>query len=76
MRRTLKGLCRAAIFAGVALSLGGCAARAKVITGITSANDQIKFLYVQGQHQGLVKCTVGAEGALSKCHEMVVVLEP
>lgn len=63
----------------LALALGplgasGCAAPAKVITAITNNNDQIKFLYVQGNSQGIIKCTVGAAGALSQCREMAVVL--
>ena len=56
------------------LGAGGCAAPAKVITAITNNNEQIKFLYVQGNSQGIIKCTVGAAGALSQCREMAVVL--
>jgi hypothetical protein len=64
---------QAAMLTGLAVS--GCAAPAKVITGITSNNDQIKFLYVQGSSQGIIKCAVGPAGALSKCREMTLTLE-
>lgn len=66
---------RAALIGGALLALGGCAAPAKVITSITNNNDQIKFLYVQGSAQGIIKCGVAADGALSKCRDMAVVLE-
>jgi hypothetical protein len=57
-----------------ALAVSGCAAPAKVITAITSNTDQIKFLYVQGTGQGIIKCAIGPAGALSQCREMAVVL--
>lgn len=57
-----------------ALTVGGCAAPAKVITAITNNNEQIKFLYVQGSSQGIIKCSIGPAGALSQCREMAVVL--
>jgi hypothetical protein len=64
----------AVTLAMLAASATGCAAPAKVIKAITNNNDQIKFLYVQGNSQGIIKCTVGAAGALSQCREMAVVL--
>ena len=75
MRRTLNLAVRAAVLGGALLALGGCGAQAKVITAITNNNDQIKFLYVQGGSQGIIKCGVAADGALSKCRDMAVVLE-
>ena len=75
MRRLLMLTTRGALIAGALLALGGCAARAKVITAITNNNDQIKFLYVQGDSQGIIKCGVAAVVALSKCRDMAVVLE-
>ena len=75
MRRLLLSTTRAALIGGALLALGGCAAQAKVITAITSNNDQIKFLYVQGGSQGIIKCGVATDGALSKCRDMAVVLE-
>jgi hypothetical protein len=68
-------MARAALLGGSLLALGGCGAPAKVITAITNNNDQIKFLYVQGGSQGIIKCGVAADGALSKCRDMAVVLE-
>jgi hypothetical protein len=58
----------------LALTCSGCTAHAKWITAITSSNDQIKFLYVQGNSQGIIKCAIGPAGALSQCREMAVVL--
>ena len=58
----------------LALTAGGCVTPAKYITAITNSNDQIKFLYVQGTRQGIIKCSVGQAGALSQCREMAVVL--
>lgn len=72
-RRFRQTLCAAAVTLA-ALTAGGCAAPAKVITAITHNNQQIKFLYVQGTSQGIIKCSIGAEGALSQCREMAVVL--
>ena len=68
-------MARAALIGGSLLALGGCKAPAKVITAITNNNDQIKFLYVQGGSQGIIKCGVATDGALSKCRDMAVVLE-
>ena len=59
---------------GLALSATGCA-QPKVITAVTSANDQIKFLYVEGSKQGVMKCKVGTDGALSQCRKMAVVFK-
>lgn len=65
----------AAVAVGLAaLTGGGCAAPAKVITAITNTHEQIKFLYVQGSSQGIIKCSIGPAGALSQCREMAVVL--
>jgi hypothetical protein len=72
-RRLRQAMCAAAVTIA-ALTVGGCAAPAKVITAITNNTDQIKFLYVQGNSQGIIKCSVGPAGALSQCREMAVVL--
>lgn len=72
MKRLLKKASCAALL--LALGAGGCVTPAKYITAITNANDQIKFLYVQGSRQGIIKCIVGQAGALSQCREMAVVL--
>jgi hypothetical protein len=47
----------------------------KVVTQITSARDQMKFLVVQGNSQQVVKCQVAADGALSACKPMQLVLQ-
>jgi hypothetical protein len=57
-------------------SLGaGCAPPPKVVTQITSARDQIKFLVVQGNQQQVIKCQVAGDGALSNCRPMQLVLQ-
>ena len=53
----------------------GCAPPPKVVTQITSARDQIKFLVVQGRRQQVIKCQIGADGALSGCKPMQLVLQ-
>ena len=63
-----------ALVAGLAAVLGGCASP-RVVTAITSSRDQIKFLYVEGSDQGVIKCSVGADGALSQCRRIAVSLE-
>ncbi len=57
--------------------LGGvaCAPPPKVVTQITSARDQIKFLVVQGNQQQVIKCKMAADGALSECKTMQIVLK-
>jgi hypothetical protein len=74
LRRTSRAAAVGLAVTLAALAAGGCAAPAKVIKAITSNTDQIKFLYEQGNSQGIIKCTVGAAGALSQCREMAVVL--
>jgi hypothetical protein len=53
----------------------GCAPPPKVVTQITSARDQIKFLVVQGNDQQVIKCQVAGDGALSNCRPMQIVLQ-
>lgn len=57
------------------LGLAGCAPPPKVVTQITSARDQIKFLVVQGNQQQVIKCQVAGDGALSNCRPMQIVLQ-
>lgn len=56
---------------GLAL-MGGCASSPRVVTAITSSRDQVKFLYVEGNDQGVIKCKVGGDGALGQCRQMTV----
>lgn len=74
IKRTMRVAAAALTLALFGAGAGGCAAPAKVIKAITNNNDQIKFLYVQGTSQGIIKCTVGPAGALTQCREMAVVL--
>jgi hypothetical protein len=61
---------------GLALAaLGGCAASPRVVTAITSSRDQVKFLYVEGSDQGVIKCKVGGDGSLGQCRQMAVTFE-
>jgi len=53
-------------------ALVGCTPPAKIVTHISSARDQIKFLYQQGAAQGVVKCQVGPDGALAQCRNMAI----
>jgi hypothetical protein len=58
--------------------LTACGPPAKMIDQITMGaerTNQIKFLYSQGKDQGIVKCTVAADGALSQCRNMTVEFE-
>ena len=63
---------------GILVAMGlvavGCGSP-RVVRGITSRADQVKFLYIEGGDTGVVKCQLGADGSLSKCHPMTVVLE-
>ena len=64
------------VLMAVALSaMGGCASNARVVTAITSSRDQVKFLYVEGSDQGVIKCKVGADGSLGQCRQMAVAFE-
>lgn len=65
---------RAAVVVTVASALVGCA-RPRVVTAITGRGDQMKFLYVEGNEQGLVRCKVAPDGALSGCQNVAVALE-
>jgi hypothetical protein len=57
------------------LALGtGCGAP-RVVRGITSRGNEIKFLYQQGSETGVIKCHMGPDGALSQCKPMNVQLE-
>lgn len=58
----------------LAMASSGCAS-ARVCRGITYRGDQVKFLYYQGGDTGVVKCQLGADGALANCRPMQVALE-
>lgn len=74
--RALRGRQAAFALGAVCIALlGGCTPPAKVVTKITSARDQMKFLYAQGEEQGVIKCQVAPDGALSQCRNMGVQVE-
>lgn len=60
--------------ASLALSSAACASP-RVISGITSSRDQIKFLYQEGSSQGVLKCKVAPDAALTDCHQMAVIIQ-
>jgi hypothetical protein len=68
-------LWRGALMAVVTMLAGGCASSPRVVTAITSSRDQIKFLYVEGSDQGVIKCKVGGDGSLTQCRQMAVTFE-
>lgn len=57
------------------MSVVGCAGAPKVCRSITSRNDEIKFLYHQGDETGIVRCRIQANGALDDCKPMTVQFE-
>lgn len=63
---------RIALIAIAMAAVSGCASSPRVVTAITSSRDQIKFLYIEGSDQGVIKCKVGGDGALGQCHPMAV----
>ncbi len=60
--------------ASLALSSAACASP-RVISGITSSRDQIKFLYQEGSSQGVLKCKVAPDASLSECRQMAVTIQ-
>ena len=73
-RQSARRLGDATLLVGLASMIGGCASP-RVVTAVTSSRDQIKFLYVEGSDQGVIKCSVAGDGALSGCRRMAVSLE-
>jgi hypothetical protein len=73
-RECARRLGAVALLVGLASMIGGCASP-RVVTAVTSSRDQIKFLYVEGNDQGVIKCNVAGDGALSSCRRMAVSLE-
>jgi hypothetical protein len=57
-----------------ALASFGCSSP-RVVRGITSRADEVKFLYFEGGDTGVIKCRMAADGALAGCHPMTVSLE-
>ena len=59
----------------LALTAAGCVHQPRMVRAISQSRDQIKFLYTEGATQGILKCQVAADGALSNCRQMTVVFE-
>lgn len=70
----MKSIIALGIIAAMAFTATGCGAP-RVVRGITSRADQVKFLYIEGSETGVVKCQLGNDGALSSCRPMNVTLE-
>jgi hypothetical protein len=62
------------ILLAMALAAVGCGSP-RVVRGITSRADQVKFLYIEGSTTGVIKCQVAPDGTLSNCRPMTVALE-
>ena len=78
----MKRLAKAATFCfalGLIVGMMGCAPTGPKMVGLMAgAGDQIKLIYSQatpdGLKQGVVRCEMGADGALSNCKEIEIVL--
>lgn len=64
----------AALLMATALTSVGCASP-RIVRGITSRGDTMKFLYQQGNDTGVIRCRLGTDGALSECRRLTVVVE-
>ncbi len=60
--------------AAVALASSGCASP-RLVRGITSRADHVKFMTYQGGETGVIKCRINADGTLADCKPMAVSLE-
>ena len=65
----------AAVAVAIGACLAGCAGP-RIVRGITSRGDEVKFLYYQGADTGVIKCKMNPDGALADCKPMAVELEP
>lgn len=68
-------LWRVALMAVAVSAATGCAGSPRVVTAITSSRDQVKFLYIEGSDQGVIKCKVGGDGTLGQCRQMAVTFQ-
>lgn len=58
----------------VAGAASGCGSP-RLVRGITSRADEVKFLYYEGAETGVVKCRINGDGTLAECRPMAVSLE-
>lgn len=52
----------------------GCSSP-RIVRGITSRADEVKFLYYEGGDTGVIKCRLGPDGVMAECRPMTVTLE-
>ena len=62
------------ILALAAIGSAGCSSP-RIVRGITSRADEVKFLYYEGGDSGVIRCRLGADGVMSNCQPMTLVLE-
>jgi len=64
---------RTLILVAVTALAAGCATP-RIITSITSNNDQMKLVYARTGtlETGVIQCTIGPDGALSGCRKIPV----
>ena len=62
------------VLLAVATAATGCGSP-RLVRGITSRADEVKFLYYEGGDTGVVKCRVNGDGTLTECRPMTVSLE-
>ena len=70
---TLRRVCLGAL-ALLDLTTTGCSS-ARLCRGITSRADEVKLMYLEGGDTGVIKCKMAADGALTNCQPMQVVLK-
>ena len=74
MNRAIKWVGALALLSAAA----GCGGP-RVCRGVTSRGDSVKFLYQPSKflstEQGVIRCKIGVDGALSECRPMTVTLE-
>ena len=72
--RFRSGLATTLVLVALAALSGACSSP-RLVRGITSRNDELKFLYYEGGTTGVIKCKLAADGALSECRPMQIALE-
>ena len=70
----MKSVLLLAVLAATGAAASGCSSP-RIVRGITSRADQVKFLYYEGGDTGVVKCRVNGDGTLTECRPMTVSLE-
>lgn len=55
--------------------LAGCVPNPKYVAASTGRVGEIKFLYVDNDGRGIIKCNRAEDGSLSGCRKMQIVLK-